>query len=66
MPHRRGRQSAKTFVDENGIMNAETATASGGSAVRMALRVTEKIIRDKNKKGAEEKKIFRPLSIVNY
>jgi hypothetical protein len=35
MPRRRGRKSAKGFVTDYEILNAETTTATGGSAVSM-------------------------------
>ena len=39
MPPRRGRQSSKVSVVDYGILNAETVSAAGGSAVRMELCV---------------------------
>jgi hypothetical protein len=39
MPRRRGRQLLKNLDVDYEILNAKTVTASGGSAVQMALRI---------------------------
>ncbi len=40
-----GRQSKKDFVVDHGILNAKAATASGGSAVRIALCAELRLLR---------------------
>ena len=45
MPRRRGRQFPKEFVVEKYILNAETVTAAGGSAVVIAARGAKDVMR---------------------